>query len=172
LVWRAGAPPPPQVVWEFLTTPGRRVQWSVGVTDVIQDAAGNRRGIGTTNHCMHGKDAIIEEVLDWRPFDYYTLRSTMQTPAGPIKLLSTVELEPTASGTVVHMRFGAPKTAKERAMAEPLKPMFEGMIAASGAALRMLIQSEVSERESAATAEPPLPEPRADGVLAELAPTA
>ncbi|HET9681291.1 MAG TPA: DUF2652 domain-containing protein, partial [Candidatus Limnocylindrales bacterium] len=41
---------PPQTVWEFLTTPGRRVEWQAGVTDVIQEAPGNRRAVGTTNH--------------------------------------------------------------------------------------------------------------------------
>ena len=27
------------------------------------------------NHCIHGKDAIVEEVLDWQPVDYVTLRT-------------------------------------------------------------------------------------------------
>jgi hypothetical protein len=35
--------------------------------------AHGRRGAGTQNHCFHGKDAVIEDVIDWRPFDYVTL---------------------------------------------------------------------------------------------------
>ena len=27
------------------------------------------RGAGTQNHCLHGKDAVIEDIVDWRPFD-------------------------------------------------------------------------------------------------------
>ena len=53
---------PPQVAWEFLTTPGQRRTWQIGVTDVlVSGTTGGRRGPGATNHCMHGKDAVIEE---------------------------------------------------------------------------------------------------------------
>ena len=38
------------------------------------DGTGGRRGVGTTNHCIHGKDAIVEEILDWRPYEYWTHR--------------------------------------------------------------------------------------------------
>lgn len=161
---------PPQTVWEFLTTPGRRVEWQAGVTDVIQDAAGNRRAVGTTNHCMHGKDAIIEEVLDWRPFDYFTMRSTIGTPVGPLKVLGTFELEPTATGTRVHVRFGKPRSAKDRAALVPMMPVFQGMVDAGAAAIRTLVATEARARATAAAAEPSLPAPRSDGVLAELAP--
>jgi len=34
---------------------------------VIETTSNKRRGVGTENHCMHGKNAIIEEVLDWSP---------------------------------------------------------------------------------------------------------
>jgi hypothetical protein len=44
---------------------------------------------------MHGKDAVIEEILDWRPYDYVTDRTILDTPGGPVKVLHTVEFEPT-----------------------------------------------------------------------------
>ena len=56
-----------QTTWEFLTAPGHRVMWTAGATAVEEDVANGRRGAGTVNHCMHGKDVIIEEVLDWQP---------------------------------------------------------------------------------------------------------
>jgi hypothetical protein len=49
----------PQVAWDFVTTPGRRLTWQTGVTGVEVIATGNRRGVGATNHCMHGKSASI-----------------------------------------------------------------------------------------------------------------
>ncbi len=161
---------PPQTVWEFLTTPGRRVEWQAGVTDVIQDAPGNRRAIGTRNHCMHGKDAIIEEVLDWRPFDYFTLRSTIGTPAGPIRVVGTFELEPTATGTRVHVRFARPRSAKDQAVLLAMTPVFQGMIDAGAAAIRTLVATEARAREAGAPVEPPMPAPRPGGVLAEIQP--
>ena len=111
---------PPQVAWEFVTAPGRRITWQIGVTGVEMIATGNRRGVGATNHCMHGKDASIEELLDWRPYDYFTYRNTLPTPMGPVRFLATTEFEPTPSGTIIHQRFAAPKTATERTIMEQL----------------------------------------------------
>ena len=102
---------PPQVAWEFLTTPGQRMTWQPWVTEVtVKGTTGGRRGPGSANHCMHGKDAVIEEILDWRPYDYVTDRTTLDTPGGPLKVLHTIELEPDTVGTVIHMRFAAPRT--------------------------------------------------------------
>ena len=63
---------PRPTVWEHFTQPGLRPKWR-GADEVRETAQSGRRGVGTTNHCMHGAHAIIEEVLDWRPFDYLTL---------------------------------------------------------------------------------------------------
>jgi uncharacterized protein YndB with AHSA1/START domain len=161
---------PPAVAWEFLTTPGRRVLWMAGVTDVIQDAPGNRRSVGTTNHCMHGKDAVVEEVLDWRPYDYFTVRSTVETPAGPVKIVNTTELEPTADGTRVSLRFAKSRSARERALVEPLIPTFEAMIAAGSASLRSIIAAEASARAAASPDEPAVPAPSPDRPFSGLQP--
>jgi uncharacterized protein YndB with AHSA1/START domain len=158
---------PPQLVWEAITTPGGRMAWSAGVTGVTTDAAGNRRAVGATNHCMHGADEILEQILDWRPFDYVTQRSTMQTPGGPVSFVNTLELEPTADGTTVHMRFAPPATDREQAILAEMRPMFEAMFDADRVALQALLAAKVREVE-ARGAEPELPRPSADGVLAAL----
>src|SRR3954471_19186834 len=109
---------PPQLAWEFLTTPGQRMSWQPWVTEVtVKGADGGRRGPGSANHCMHGKDAVVEEILDWRPFDYVTDLTVLATPHGPVKLLHTIELEPDAAGTIIHIRFGPPKTKRQRGLA-------------------------------------------------------
>ena len=161
---------PPQIVWEFMTAPGRRKAWQHGVTDVFVEAKGNRRGVGATNHCMHGKDAIIEEVLDWRPYDYLTERSTMGTPAGPVKFLTTFELEPTADGTIIHTRFGPPKVARERKILESMMPMFEPIFAASDRNLLEQMEATLADRTADRGAEPELPAPKADGLFAAMQP--
>ncbi|MGH2408047.1 MAG: DUF2652 domain-containing protein [Candidatus Limnocylindrales bacterium] len=160
----------PQVVWEFLTAPGRRKAWQHGVTDVLVDAPGNRRGVGATNHCMHGKDAIIEEVLDWRPYDYFTERSTMGTPEGPVKFLTTFELEPVADGTIIHTLFGPPKSARERKILEAMMPMFESMFEASDRTLAEQLCVASAERTASPGSEPDLPTPKPDGLFAEMQP--
>ena len=79
---------------------------------LLVDSPGNRRSVGAAIHCMHGADAIIEEILDWRPYDYWSNRTTINTPEGPMRMLNTVELEPTATGTTVHFRYAAPKVGQ------------------------------------------------------------
>jgi Protein of unknown function (DUF2652)/Polyketide cyclase / dehydrase and lipid transport len=108
----------PQLAWEFLTLPGQRMTWQPWVTEVdIKGAVGGRRGPGSANHCMHGKEAVVEEILDWRPYDYVTDRTTIDTPAGPLKLLHTIEFEPSGTGTTIHMRFDQPRSSRTRALA-------------------------------------------------------
>jgi hypothetical protein len=158
---------PPQVLWEFVTTPGRRITWQLGVTGVEVVATGGRRGVGATNHCLHGKEASIEELLDWRPYDYYTFRNTTPTPHGPIHFLMTTEFEPTADGTILHQRIGAPETPEERAVAEQMLPWLDEVMEASHAQLLAQVEAEMRER-GVAQEEPALPEPRADGPLAGL----
>jgi len=160
---------PPQLAWEAITTPGGRMAWSLGVTGVTTDGTGNRRAVGATNHCMHGSEEILEQILDWRPFDYLTQRSTMQTPGGPVTFVNTLELEPTTSGTIVHMRFAPPETEREQAILAEMRPMFEGMFEADRVALGILLEMKVAERRARGE-EPSVPKPSPDGVLADLPP--
>jgi len=159
---------PPQLAWEFVTQPGRRLGWQLGTTEIlVSNAQGGRRGVGTTNHCMHGKDAVIEEILDWRPYDYLTEVTTMGTPMGPVKFVSTIEFEPTPAGTVVHFRFAPPKAARERAIMREMAPMMAGMFEHHGAVLAAQLEAELGAR--AGGEESDLPTPRPDGVLGSIA---
>ena len=60
-------PAPRDIVWTFMTDPAIRPRWQAGVTGVNELPTAPRRGVGTTNHCMHGSEVLIEEILDWRP---------------------------------------------------------------------------------------------------------
>lgn len=143
------APVPPQVAWEFLTAPGQRMSWQPWVTQVeIKDAAGGRRGPGSSNHCMHGKDAVVEEILDWRPYDYITDRTVLATPHGPVKLLHTIEFEPDTDGTIIHMRYGPPKSKRELALMPGIGPPYE-------AALRSALPSLLEQLADAFAARVP-----------------
>lgn len=70
----AELPAPVGVVWDFATTPSKRLLWLTDFSRIDQQNPNGRRGPGTTNHCVHGKGAITEEILDWRPFQYFTQR--------------------------------------------------------------------------------------------------
>ena len=161
-------PGPPAIVWDWVTSPARRPKWQDGVDVVYGAAPGGRRGAGTINHCMHGKEAIVEETVDWRPYDYYTVRFQVPMPSAP-KLTMTDTFEAISEGTRLVSRIQRPRGVKDRAMLAIGLPMFEGPIragiraltplVADDAARRRVAGSEAGEEEPPASAERFLREP-------------
>jgi hypothetical protein len=113
---------PRPTVWEHFTIPGHRPKWQ-GSDAVVETVAKGRRGAGTTNHCMHGKATIIEEVLDWRPFDYVTMATLVPMPNAP-KVIVTYAFAEIPNGTRVAIRVGKPKP-KDMAFLEAAGPGFK-----------------------------------------------
>ena len=118
---------------------------------VREAAKGGRRGVGTVNHCMHGPAAIIEEVLDWRPFDYLTLTTLLPMPDVPKVLMSYAFSERDDGGTHVEIRVAKPKP-KDKAFLEKVGPEFHKHITSEFATLREMLegQQETSGVEEAA----------------------
>jgi len=98
----------PAVAWEWLTSPARRMLWQTRSVDETSPAG--RRGAGTTSFCVDGRSKVYEEILDWRPFQYFTERKTFP---GPVGLVVTTELEPAGEGTIVRTR-GTRPAGKDR----------------------------------------------------------
>jgi uncharacterized protein YndB with AHSA1/START domain len=162
---------PPQVAWEFLTKPGQRMSWQPWVTEVsVRGATGGRRGPGSANHCRHGKDSVIEEILDWRPYDYLTDRTILETRSGPVKVLHTIEFEPTTSGTTIHLRFGAPKTRREKDLMKVIGPAYGEALRSGIPGLIAQLDAELAMRQEGRPPEPELSRPRPDGPLSGIEP--
>jgi hypothetical protein len=88
-----------EATWELLTSPQKRLLWQV---DAIEEAdVGGRRTTGASSVCVDGRTRIYEEILDWRPFEYFTERLAL---AGGVRALLTTSLEPAASGTRIVTR--------------------------------------------------------------------
>jgi uncharacterized protein YndB with AHSA1/START domain len=67
---------PPSLVWDYMTTPHLKVQM-VGLRFMNRsDARGGRTGEGTQFHCAHGDVEFQYEVVDWKPFEYFTIFQT------------------------------------------------------------------------------------------------
>jgi len=99
---------PRPAVWDLITTPGNRPRWQ-GSDSVVENTVKGRRGAGTQIHCLHGKDAIIEDILDWRPFDHVTFTALLPIP-GAAKILVTYAFgEREDGGTHFEVRFAKPK---------------------------------------------------------------
>ena len=149
---------PPAIVWEWVTSPARRLQWQIGVDAVNEDVAGGRRGVGTTNHCVHGRDAIVEEFLAWHPPEVLTTRFQMPMPGVP-KLTRSELFEATPEGdkTLFTVRVQRPSSAKDRAKLEAMAPF---LVHAYGEGLTMLapmVTADVAARSARALPEPELP---------------
>jgi uncharacterized protein YndB with AHSA1/START domain len=130
---------PSSKVWEYFTVPGQRPKWR-GSDEVRESSAGGRRGVGTTNHCMHGPRAIIEEMLDWRPFDYLTLTTLLPMPGAPRVLMSYAFLENADGGTHVEIR--VPSPSPRRAFLEYVGAEFEKTVTNEVATLRHCLSKE------------------------------
>lgn len=93
---------PPPVMWDWLNDPQRIVQWSPDRQMRPQPRAAGRTDVGARNHCMHGKKlSMIETILDWRPFDYFTVHQNSQMFPGAFTI--THQLTPTETGTRVRV---------------------------------------------------------------------
>jgi uncharacterized protein YndB with AHSA1/START domain len=143
---------PRPTVWEHFTLPGLRPKWR-GADEVRETLESGRRGVGTTNHCMHGPHAIIEEVLDWRPFDYLTISTLLPIPDAPKVILTYAFLESAGGCTHVEIRVAKPKP-KDRAFLEKAGAEFQKTITSEIATLRLMIEGQ---KEASAVEEPTLP---------------
>ncbi|MFZ5854541.1 MAG: DUF2652 domain-containing protein [Chloroflexota bacterium] len=161
-VYERDLPGSPELVWSYLTSPIRRPRWQSGVTAVIEAPRAGRRGVGTTNHCVHGKDAVVEEILDWRPFEYLTDRSRLPMPGLPpltmSYILEPIGDEPVPIATKVRITLARPRSAKDRAILSAARFELQQTIQASIEALIPLLEAERRARlEQAAGAPEPSP---------------
>ena len=146
---------PRQMVWEYWTAPGQRPKWRAA-DEVIESSKGGRRGVGTTNHCMHGAHAIIEEILDWRPFDYLTLSTLVPVPKAPKIIMTYAFLATSSGGTRVELRVARPRP-RDRAFVEHVCAEFQKTITSEVAALRLMIEGQ--DLSPLVVEEPALPAP-------------
>src|SRR4051812_9341846 len=65
MTFELAAPPP--VVWEWFGDPRKRQQWN-HADRIDVEGSGGPSGVGAVNHCVHGKQTIHEEIIDWKPF--------------------------------------------------------------------------------------------------------
>jgi uncharacterized protein YndB with AHSA1/START domain len=88
-------PFPPALIWEYLTTP--RLEAGVFGYDYAEraDSFGGRVGEEAQFHCAHGDLHVYSKVVDWKPFEYYTLIQSVNS----LDYLHTRRLIPTETGS-------------------------------------------------------------------------
>jgi hypothetical protein len=63
-------PVPPALAWAYVTDVEKEIRWQQGLDAVTMTGlAAGRVAPGAVQHCAHGKDSTVHEIVDWRPFD-------------------------------------------------------------------------------------------------------
>src|SRR5215211_386724 len=88
-------PFPPALIWEYLTNPELEAGFLGYDYAERVDRLGGRVREGAGFHCAHGDLHVHSKILDWKPFEYYT----MEQSALGISYLSTRRLIPSDQGT-------------------------------------------------------------------------
>ena len=98
LIYEFDYPAPPLIVWDWLNDPHKRLQWEFADRRMFPIfMPKGRTNVGAVNHCLHGSNVtMVETVLDWRPFDYFTV--TQDVPQAVLMTI-TFQLLPTETGT-------------------------------------------------------------------------
>lgn len=143
---------PRQTVWEYLTVPSQWQRW--WDADTIVEASGNgRRGVGTSNHCMHGKTKNIEETLDWRPADYFTVSIALPVAGAP-RIVMTRALSDGPNGTTqLEFRIAKPKP-KDKTFVDGAAARFAERMTRAIPGLRAMVeasQAAVAPMEASTT---------------------
>lgn len=99
-------PVPPPVAWQYMVDPIERLRWACRQFGKDPDEAApnalGRTGAGSTSHCGHGPRGVAaREFVDWRPFDYFSSRTSTPLAGGFIvgrAATETVEFLPAGEG--------------------------------------------------------------------------
>jgi len=125
LTFEIDAPPP--VVWGWLNDPQKRNQWWESFTRWSERLRpGGRTGPGAINHCNHGVGDLLETILDWRPFDYYTVQ--MRITPGHFIIVQTTYLETKPDGGTTLKVYYQLQNPRLRWMARPFSKLVAGFL--------------------------------------------
>jgi hypothetical protein len=94
---------PPLVVWEYLTNPKYRAILYGSDKQELKDLKQGRVNNGSVYVCSHGKNQVQQTIVDWHPFEQYTIRNSV--PGGGVTL-TTICLKEERDGTSVSMLAG------------------------------------------------------------------
>jgi hypothetical protein len=101
-------PVPPAIAWAYLTDVDKKIRWQHGIDAMTMTGlARGRIGPGATQHCAHGKESTVHDIVDWRPFDYVTWH--IRLPMGAV-VRQMAELTPLENGgTHLSLRCAKPE---------------------------------------------------------------
>jgi hypothetical protein len=133
--FEAEIPFPAALIWEYLTKPELEAGFLHYDFAERIDERGGRVGEGAGFHCAHGDLHIHSRILDWKPFEYYT----MEQSAMGLSYVSTRRLTPLADGT----RVGIYLTAPRENSSDEIRQMLQAAMDAGYAGLQPFIEHDI-----------------------------
>lgn len=127
----------PEEFWRWLTDAELRPRWQEGVVEVRRQGQPGPVGMDTFNHCMHGPEIILEQIVGWKPYDYYTSRFHF------IDLgywTWTYELIPDAGTTTLNLYVHFDEGDEQRSKAPQILPQMKELFATNERNLRELLE--------------------------------
>ena len=88
---------PPITLWDYVTKPEYRSILYDSDSQTVSKQTNSRNGIGSEYICAHGEIEAVHTVLDWQPFEQYTVRQNVVNEK--FSHLATTKLIPSGDGT-------------------------------------------------------------------------
>jgi hypothetical protein len=139
-------PVPPAVAWTYVTDVAKKVRWQQGIDGMTMTGmAAGRIGPGATQHCAHGKDSTVHDIVDWRPFDYVTYH--IHTPFGTVVRETAEFTALEGGGTHLSIRCAPPQSDNRLAqtMARMVMPLVRGKLVRDRRASKVALERVVAE---------------------------
>ena len=127
---------PPTLVWEYLTKPDLEAGFLGYDYAERIDTLGGRVREDAGFHCAHGDLHVYSKVLDWKPFEYYTL----QQSALGIPYICTRHVIPIENGT----RLGVYLTKPLENSSDEVRQMLQSAMDNGYAGLRPFIEHDIT----------------------------
>ena len=150
-------PVPPALAWQYILDPIERQRWACRQfgkdPDEMTANAQGRRGAGAKMHCGHGPGPVwgFRECVDWRPFEYFTSRTTTPVAGAfvrPQPSTETVEFQPLGEhGTRIVWRFRVTNRSRISLLAlRVFRPFWLAFWRRAGAALVGIVEEDAAAR--------------------------
>ena len=142
---------PPSLVWDYITTPELKARM-IGLDFVKRtDENGGRVREEAKFHCAHGEVEFFYKIVDWKPFEYFTIVQTDSMTH--LEYYETYYFIPNMLGTHFMSCVGLP-TGSIPAEAQA---MFQGMWDQSYGKIKGYIEQEIATGKVTVTPQAPTP---------------
>ena len=136
-------PYPSEVMWQYIIAPEFRSVINGSETQEFKDLSAGRAGIGSLYVCAHGKNQVLQPILDWEPFEQYTTSDLIMGA----QLLHTIQVVPAGNGTKLKYTVGVLEISPAKFLI--LKLMTRGLFVykkTTFAKLRQRIDEDMADR--------------------------